>query len=157
MATVDINSSGSPQAVRLLETASYTNLVPGTSLVVSKAVPVPSWAETAAFAVTITTLTGTSPLMDFVLQGSFDLDTTHVWNLGDWDGITQLTGTGPYVVAIDVGPAVTADDTGSATASCRYGVLASLPPWIVYKYTLDATTNDEDYAFDIRCKFAGRR
>lgn len=158
MALVQVNTSGSPQATRLLETASYTNLVPGTSLVVSKAVPVPEWAETVCFLLSVTTMGGTTPLIDFKLQGTFDLDTTHVWDLGDWDGITQLTAAAsPVMVAIDVGPNVTADDTGSATASSRYGVLASLPPWIVYKYTLDATTNDEDYAFTVRCKFGGRR
>lgn len=157
MASFDVNGSYRSQHTRLLETVAFTNLVPGTALAISKAVPVPDWAVTVNFALTITTLTGTTPLLDFTLSGSYDLDTTHSWLLGDWDGITQLTGTGPYVVSIDVGPAITADDTGSATASSRYGVQASLPPWIVYKYTLDATTNDEDYAFDIRCKFVGGR
>lgn len=156
MALFEINGANRLQSVRLLETVLFTNLVPGTALAVSKAVPVPDWAETAQFCLNITTLTGTSPLVDFTLSGTYNLDTTFSWLLGDWDGITQLTGTGPYVVLIDIGPSVLADDTGSATANSRYGVASTLPPWIVYKYTLDATTNDEDYAFDIRCKF-GRR
>lgn len=154
MATFTVNSTDAPKANRLLDTISVTDASATTAT--SKAVPVPQWATSALWLLSVTTMAGTSPLIDFTLKGvnPWSLDTTHTWNLGDWDGITQLTSAAsPVMVAIDVGPGITADDTGSATASCRYGVEASLPPMIVYTHTYDGTTQDEDYAYTISVFF----
>jgi hypothetical protein len=99
--------------------------------------------------------TGTSPLFDFTLgvpdfgDANTITDGTDASTVGNgaWNGITQVTGAGPYQIVVEVGPDVTDDDTGSATASCWYGVKAELPPYLTYTITIDTTTNDEDYAF----------
>jgi len=154
MAVFTINSTGEPEALRVLESLAVTNASATTT--VAKAVRVPSWARTCHFLLNVTLMGGSSPLIDFALKGvdPATLDTTHVWNLGDWDGITQLTSAAaPVLVAVDVGPAIVADDTGSATASCRYGVMASLPPVIVYSIIYDGTTHDEDYTATLEVFF----
>ena len=154
MAVFTVNTDYEPEATRLLESLALTNVA--ATATVTKAVKVPSWAHSCAFLLNVTVMTGTSPLLDFALKGvdPFTLDTTHVWNLGDWDGITQLTAAAaPVLVCVDVGPEIVADDTGSATASCRYGVMASLPPYIVYSITYDGTTHDEDYTATLEVFF----
>jgi len=155
--TVVAPTAGSDPRHQLLETVAIVNQT-ANSTAVSKAVVVPRWATSAVFLLSVTTMGGTSPLLDFKLSGVNwnTLDTSHAWDLGGWDGITQLTGAvSPVMVAIDVGPNIAADDTGSATASCRYGVNCSLPPVIVYTYTTDGTTDDEDYDFTISVSFKG--
>ena len=154
MAVFTLNTANEPEALRVLESLAVTNAAATTT--VTKGVRVPSWARTCHFLLNVTVMGGTSPLLDFALKGvdPATLDTTHVWNLGDWDGITQLTGAvAPVLVCVDVGPAIVADDTGSATASCRYGVMASLPPVIVYSITYDGTTHDEDYTATLEVFF----
>ena len=149
--TIKSPTAGADPRWQLLETVAITNQT-ANSTAVSYAVPVPDWATSCTFLVNVTTMGGTTPLLDFKLEGvdPNTLNTTHVWALGDWDGITQVTTAGSVPkIAIDVGPSIAADDTGSATASCRYGVNATLPPFIVYTYTTDGTTDDEDYAFTI--------
>ena len=117
---------------------------------------VPDWATKVLFYIFYDSAAGTSPLFDFVLGvpdfGSTTLisapsDATDVATLGNaaWNGITQVTGAGPYQIVVEVGPDVADDDTGSATASCYYGVKGELPPVITYTITVDTTTNDEDY------------
>lgn len=121
-----------------------------------KYVQVPAHAREAVFLFTVTSMAGTTPLLDFIVEGvnPENIDTTETWQLGDWDGITQLTSAAATVnVAVDIGPEIAADDTGSATASCRYGVNAALPPLLVYTITADGTTGDEDYAFTLGVKF----
>ncbi len=116
---------------------------------------VPAWATKAIFYIFYDSSAGTSPLFDFVLgvpdfgTANTITDGTDIATLGNaaWNGITQVTGTGAYQIVVEVGPDVTDDDTGSATASCWYGVKAELPPYITYTMTIDTTTNDEDYAF----------
>lgn len=158
MAQITMNTTDSPRANRLLETVAIVDQT-ANSTAVTKGVHVPDWATSCCWLLNVTNMGGTTPLIDFKLEGidPWTLTTTHVWPLGDWDGITQLTTNGSTPkVAIDVGPNITADDTGSATASCRYGVNASLPPVIVYTYTTDGTTDDEDYDFTISVFFKGK-
>lgn len=132
---------------QLLETIALTNTSTQT---VSKGVYTPSWARNAIFVLDVT-ITGTTPLMDFIVKG-VDVaqdavpNTDDAFLLGGWDGITQLTtdGSSP-VVTVTIGPGITADDTGSATVDSGYGVSTPLPPVMMYSYTVDGTTGDEDY------------
>lgn len=146
---------GGSQRHELLETIAITNQATDT-VTVSKAVPVPAWANSCTFVIVLT-MTGTSPLFDFILKGANVAlgtpDDTRLYDLGGWDGITQKTAATASVTTIDVGPLLTADDSGSATASDRYGVQAYLPEVIVYQYTTDGTTDDEDYSATISVYF----
>ena len=142
----------SRQNYQLLETIAITNQTADTTAV-TKGVHVPPWANHATFVIELT-MTGTTPTFDFVLQGvnvavAQPPDDSDVYNLGGWDGITQKTAATAQFVSIDVGPSIDTDDTGSATASDRYGVAAFLPPVIAYKYTTTGADDDEDYAATI--------
>jgi hypothetical protein len=151
MNTADIDHMN----LQFLESISVTNGAGMGGDTLQKAVAVPVWATKVVFYIFYDAAAGTSPLFDFVLglpdfgTSGAVTDGTDVGTLGNaaWNGITQVTGAGPYVIAVEVGPDVTDDDTGSATASCYYGVKAELPPFITYLITIDTTTNDEDYAF----------
>ncbi len=157
MAAITMNSADlNPWNIQYLENIVITNQT-ANSTAVTKAVWVLNWATRAVFTIFYDSSGGTSPLFDFVLgvpdwgtEGAIT-DATDVATLGNaaWNGITQLTGAGPYQIVVEVGPDVTDDDTGSATASCYYGVKCELPPVITYTYTTDGTTDDEDYAFRI--------
>jgi len=139
----------------LLETLAITNSSASGTLF--KSVAVPGWARYARWIVDIT-ITGTTPLFDFIVYGGLDISagglggppliTTDIYALGNgWDGITQLTtDASSPTVQVDIGPTIPVDDTGSATADCWYGVLDNVPPYFVYKYVYDGTTHDEDYA-----------
>jgi hypothetical protein len=120
------------------------------STAVSKAVAVPQWARYATFVVDITTMTGTAPLFDFTVRGVNVADTAlpddgDLYVLGaGWDGITQKTAAS--TTTIHIGPDITTDDTGSATADDAYGVGAVLQPWLVYTYTTAGNgVSAEDY------------
>jgi len=140
-------------SAELVETIDITNQATNT-VAVTKAIRVPLWANYVTFVINDLTMDGTSPLFDFIVQG-VDVtlhgtpDSDDLVLLGGWDGITQKTAAAATNTTIDIGPLVTFDDTGSATASDRYGVQAVLPPWIAYTYTTDGTTDDEDYAATI--------
>jgi hypothetical protein len=141
----------------LCETIAITNQT-ANSTAVTKALKVPVWAKYATFVIDNLTMAGTSPLFDFIVQavnvtanGTPDSDDLIL--LGGWDGITQKTAASATNTTIDIGPDIAADDTGSATASDRYGVNAVLPPWIAYTYTTDGTTDDEDYSGTISVYF----
>jgi hypothetical protein len=142
--------------LQFLESVTITNQT-ANSTAVTKGVAVPAWAVKGIFTIFMDAVGGTSPLFDFVLgvpdwgtQGTIT-DGTDVASVGNaaWNGITQVTAAGPSQIVVEVGPDVTDDDTGSATASCWYGVKAELPPVITYTYTTDGTTDDEDYTFRI--------
>ena len=159
MAAVTVNDPEIRNGVQFLESVVITNQT-ANSTAVTKAVHVPAWATKAIFTIFYDSAGGTTPLFDFVLGvpdwGSRALllnptDATDVATFGNaaWNGITQITGTGPYQIVVEVGPDVTDDDTGSATASCYYGVKGELPPVLTYTYTTDGTTDDEDYTFRI--------
>lgn len=138
--------------VQALETVAITNQ--SGANVTRKAIKVPAFANYATIVLDNMTLGGTSPLLDFIVQAvnitaNATPDSDDLIALGGWDGITQKTAASATNTVIDIGPLITVDDTGSATATDRYGVQAVLPPWLVYTYTLDGTTGDEDYAFTI--------
>ena len=133
----------------LLETIAILNQT-ANSTAVTKAIAPPTWAQYATFVVDGLTMGGTSPLFDFIIGGvniavTQPPDDGDLIPLGGWDGITQKTAATDTTTTIDIGPNVTTDDTGSATASDHYGITAVLPPWLYYTYTTDGTTDDEDY------------
>ena len=143
-----IAHNGRPK--QLLETIAITNQT-ANSTAVTKAIPVPAWANYATFVIDNLTMAGTSPLFDFTIQGVNTSinevpDDGDLFLLGGWDGITQKTAATASNTTINIGPNIPTDDTGSATASDSYGVTAVLTPWIAYTYTTDGTTDDEDYA-----------
>ena len=164
MAAITMNTADYPKALRFLEDVTITNQT-ANSTAVTKGVRVPPWASHASFYIFYDSAAGTSPLFDFVMGvPDFGDATTYatptdatdaaaVIGNADWNGITQVTGTGPYIIAVHLGPDVTDDDTGSATASCTYGVKCVLPPVLTYTYTTDGTTDDEDYRFRIVVQF----
>ena len=154
-----MNTAEIRNGVQFLESVVITNQT-AASTAVTKGVSVPAWATKVVFTLFVDAMAGTGEALDFTLGepdwGSLTLlasptDATDVTTLGNaaWNGITQITAAGPSQVKIEVGPDVTDDDTGSATASCWYGVKAELPPVITYTYTTDGTTDDEDYTFRI--------
>jgi hypothetical protein len=133
-----------------LETIAITNQT-ANSTAVTKAIKVPLWARYATFVIDNLTLGGTTPLFDFTVNavnitanGTPDSDDLVL--LGGWDGITQKTAATASNTTVVIGPDVTVDDTGSATASDHYAVQAPLPEWLAYTYTTDGTTDDEDYS-----------
>jgi hypothetical protein len=143
----------------LYESIAIVNLAD--TSVVSKAIRTPSFARYVTFLVDLTAVGGTAPKFDFVVLGynpaanSFAApDDGFLFSLG-WDGITQKTAASQATVVI--GPDITTDDTGSATADDFYGVNTVLPDWLVYKYTLDgaAVGDDQDYTATISAFFRG--
>lgn len=164
MAAITMNTNNSRQALRFLENVTITNQSEN-STAVKKGVRVPSWANNVTFYIFFDSAGGTSPLFDFslgipdfgtetLLGAPTDANDSATLGNAAWNGITQVTGTGPYLIQIHVGPEVTDDDVGSANASCEYGVACNaLPPIITYTYTTDGTTDDEDYAFRIVAHF----
>jgi len=158
MAAVTINSADvSLDGIQFLEDVTITNQT-AASTAVTKAVRVPRWATNALFFLNNDSQAGTTHTLDFTIGvpdwGSAakllaPTDDGDIASLGNaaWNGITAVTAVGAIVVVIEVGPEGTDDDTGSATASCWYGVKAVLPPWITYTYTTTDTADDADYAF----------
>lgn len=164
MAAITMNTNGGSKGLRFLEDVTISNQT-AASTAVKKGVRVPPWASHASFYIFYDAATGTSPTFDFVM-GVPDFgdevafvtptdatDAAAVIGNADWNGITQLTGAGPYIVAVHLGPDVTDDDTGSATASCTYGVKAVLPPVLTYTYTTTDSADDADYRFRIVVQF----
>ena len=155
-----MNTAEIRNGIQFLEDITITNQT-ANSTAVKKGVSVPAWATKLTLTIFLDSTGGTSPLFDFVLGvpdwGSTTLiaaptdatDQAATLGNGAWNGITQVTGAGPYQIVVEVGPDVTDDDTGSASATCYYGVKCELPPVITYTYTTDGTTDDEDYTFRI--------
>lgn len=142
----------------LCETIAITNQTTA-SVAVNKAIMVPAWARYAQVVIANLTMTGTTPTLDFTLRGCLGgaaPDDANLYLLGaGWDGITQKTGATATDTTIELGPAITTDDTGSATASDAYGVGCVLPPILVYTYTTSGVDDDEDYAATIHVYFRG--
>lgn len=147
MAVTFATPYGGTAATQWLEAQTITNQSEDTR-VWARAVTVPGWAHSGTFFLNVTAMAGDTPLLDFKLETVDPINLTSVAPLGDWDGITQKTGSAA-LITVEIGPRITADDTGSATASCRYGVNATLPPVILYTITTDGTTNTEDYTFTL--------
>jgi len=146
MAVTFATPIGGGGRVQHLENAVITNQQG--ALANAKAIGAPAWARFATFYLNVSAMAGTTPLLDFKLEAVDPMDLTSVAPLGSWDGITQKTGTAA-LITVDVGPGLTIDDTGSATAACNYKVDAPLPPIILYTVTTDGTTGDEDYSFTL--------
>jgi hypothetical protein len=159
-----MNTNNGRQGLRFLESVSILNQV-AASTAVTKGVRVPAWANNMVIFIFFDAAAGTGKGFDFSLGipdfGSETLlgaptDANDVATFGDaaWDGITRVTGAGPYVIRIAVGPEVADDDTGSATASCEYGVkCAALPPVFTYTYTTLDGGDDCDYTFRVVVQF----
>lgn len=136
----------------LLETLAVTNLTPTTTR--TRALGVPAWAFACTFIIDVT-ITGTTPLFDFKVEGAIttvrhgaQLDsTTDVFQFPTNASITQLTtDTSTPTISVEIGPGVPVDTTGSATANSAYAFpTVGLPDYLVYTYTMDGTTGDEDY------------
>ncbi len=143
----------------LLETIAIVNQT-AASTAVSKAFAVPQWARDATLVIGNLTLAGTTPTFDFALYGA-DVkaggggipDDGFIYLLTGWAGITQKTAATATTTTIDIGPAIAADTTGSATASDRYGIQSLLPRWLVYKYTTTDAADDADYSATITVYF----
>ncbi len=144
----------------LLETIAITDQT-AASTAVSKVVRVPTWARYATFVVDLTTIGGTSPTFDFVIKGVIPtysaghgiVTTSNDFALGaGWDGITQKTAASTAVIYI--GPDLTTDDTGSATADDGYSIAAPLPGVLKYTYTTTDSADDADYAATITVLFS---
>lgn len=148
---------GGVQASQLLETVAILNQT-AASTAVSRYFTVPSWAKYMTFQVDITTIGGTTPTLDILLQGvnPWTLDTTHVDTLFTF---TQVTAVTTYsALRVFVGPGVTgiADDTTlSGTASAVGTLNQLLLPKYVYKYTTTDSADDADYNFTVSAHFRG--
>ena len=74
------------------------------------------------------------------------------------DGLNYTAKTAVATSTIHVGPGVTEELTGSATADDTYGVNIPLPPWIEYEYTtVGGGASKEDYTATISVYFRGRK
>ena len=164
--TSDATPTGGRGHLETLETIAITNQ--SGALTVSRALAVPSFAKAARFVLDIT-IAGTTPLFDFAIRGgstaghtrigaTFD-STTDIYDFaGAPAAITQLTtdGSSP-IVSIDLGPGIVLDTSGSATANCSYAFpCVGLPPWLIYVYTVDGTTGDEDYNGTVSVQWFGK-
>lgn len=148
-------TGGHLQSSQLLETVAILNQT-AASTAVSKYFTVPPWARYMIFQVDITTIGGTTPTLDILLQGvnPWTLDTTHVDTLFT---MTQVTAVSTYsALRVFVGPGVTgiADDTTlSGTASAVATLNQPLLPTYVYKYTTTDAGDDADYNFTVSAHF----
>ncbi len=143
------------RAFEVVETIAVTNAA--ATATKNRALAVPTWARSFTCLVDVT-ITGTTPLFDFTISGGQIatrkagalLDSTtdkFEFTAGGPITITQLTtDTSTPIVAIAVGPGLQTDTTGSATVNGAYAFsCAGLPPFLIYTYTYDGTTTDEDY------------
>src|SRR5512145_850453 len=134
MAAVTINTAAvDVNGIQMLEDVSVTDGAGMGGDAKTRAVRVPTWATKLLLWIFYNSAAGTTPSFAFTM-GVPDFSTaarllaptddTDIATLGNaaWNGITALTGAGPYQVVVEVGPDVTDDDTGSASASCYYGV-----------------------------------
>lgn len=139
-----------------LETIAIANQA-AASTTVRKTFAVPPWAKYATFVVDVTTATGTAPSFDFDLQwvniaDTFPPDDADLSALRDGFGYTAKTAASTSIIY--VGPGVTEELTGSATADDSYGLGVLLPPWIAYSYTtVGAGASPEDYDATISVYF----
>lgn len=150
---------GTPvKAGQLLESVAIVNQT-ADSTAVSKAFFVPQWARTCQIQLNITVMAGTTPLLDFTVEGvdPWTLDTTHNHTLKQWSGIERQTSVSTStIINIYIGTNVNPLGdvlTGIANADWDYFLNVPLPPVLVYTYTTDGTTDDEDYTFSISAFF----
>ena len=157
MAAVDSYISPTTrQKFEVLETIAITNQT-AASTTVNRAVGVPKWAKSAIFLLDIT-ITGTTPTMDFTISGGTSAGGRHGASLDSTTDKFEFTAGGPVtitqlttanstpIVAINIGPGVQTDTTGSATANSCYAFSAvCLPPYLIYTYITTDAADDADY------------
>lgn len=163
MAAYTINNNDAGRSIRFLEDVSIVNQT-AASTAVTKAVRVPLWARSMSLYLYVNSTGGTTPSLAFTMgipkfstEALFAAPTDdNVSLLGvgaGWDGITTITGAGPYLVTIHISPDVATEDTGSATADSTYYVQETLPPWVIYTYTTTDAADDADYDFELVAVF----
>lgn len=160
MAAITENTNQQGKAVRFLENVTITDQA-AASTTVRKFVRVPSWARFATLYLFHQSAGGTAPSLNILLEVP-DIKTVALLSAPD-DGLlltlgnfsfTAITGTGPYVQQIHMGPGIADDNTGSATADASYGIDANLPPLLAYAYvTAGAGVALEDYTFQLVLHF----
>ena len=154
MAAITQNTNNSNRMIRFLESLTITNQAGGANQVAaSKYIRVPQHAKSALFLLYLTSAGGTSPSLQLELSVP-DVSTAaklaapddaNTGALADF-AHTAITGTGPYLQQIHIGPGLgAADTTGAAAADASYVIPATLPPVISYRILVDGTTGDEDY------------
>jgi hypothetical protein len=117
-------------------------------------VEVPSFARHAIFYLDYTATAGTTPLMDFHLHAVDATGSSTASDLGQWDGITQITGAQcPLFATVYVGPGCTGttdDDTGTTVSATNcYFINTPLPAQLGAVVTLDRTTGNETYTYTL--------
>lgn len=169
MAAVTSNiTPASRNRFELLESIAVTNAAATTT--VSRALAVPPWAYAVTFLIDLT-ITGTTPTFDFSVYMANTSTRTGALIDSTLDivpfattaaapataAITQMTTdmSTPHV-ALSIGPGLTLDVTGSATANAHYSFPGYLTPWLVYVYVYDGTTMDEDYTGTISAAWEPR-
>jgi hypothetical protein len=103
--------------------------------------PVPPWATGAVFFINLAAAGGTSPLFDFKLQRTDAVSGVFKDVLGA--SIVQLTAAGTSVLTVD--PNITVVANVNVSQSLSAGMRAVI--------TIDNTTHDETYTYDISVEF----
>lgn len=155
--TIVTPSPGSLYVGGLYETVAIVNQT-AASTTVRKAIAVPKSARYCTVLVDVTALGGTSPSFDFDLHGyngaanSFGApDDGFLYPLRD--GFNYTAKTAPSQSAIYIGPDLTEELTGSATADDSYSLAVPLPSWLIYSYTTVDSADDADYDATISAFF----
>lgn len=117
---------------------------------------IPPWATDMVVYLEVTAVVGTTPLTDFklVVTDPVSLDDGFALDFANWNGITQIAGTTAGDIVVHVGPGITGiadDDTGP-----YYSINSPLPPVLGFRITLDRTTADETYTYNLRVAFKAR-
>src|SRR3954466_4953470 len=144
MAAVDSDvTPATRNRFEVLETLAVTDAAATTTK--NRALGVPAWANGVIFLLDLT-ITGTTPLFDFTISGGQTatrhgaaLDSTtdkFEFTAGGPATITQLTtDTSTPITTVSIGPGVTTDTTGSATANSAFAFSSvGLPPYLIYTY-----------------------
>jgi len=118
---------------------------------------VPAWANYAWVMVNVIATAGTTPLLTplFSVPDPIALDDTRVIKLAEHTGFTDNDGTAAQYV-YELGPGVTgiADDVTQAAGADSYVSLnVILPPILGVRITLDRTTGNETYTYNLAVYF----
>jgi len=118
---------------------------------------VPQWANYLWVMLNVTASAGTTPLVDIAFQAvnPVSLTTTHVLKIAEHADMVDNDGTAAQYV-FQLGPGVTGiadDSTISATADSYASFNVVLPPIIGIILTLDRTTGNETYTYNLAAYF----
>ncbi len=157
MAAITENTNQIGAARRVLHNEVITNQVADTATV-RRFIRVPGWAANVSFYIFFTSQAGSGETFDFDVEvpdfgTQAKLTAPDDGNIAIIKSITALTGAGPYVIEVHIGPDVEGTDAASATADSQYYSSRPLPPVLSYAYTTTDSANDADYAFDIVAVF----